>query len=592
MRHFFTTVFASMLGVIAAVLALFVLATLAVSAQLANLIEANDSFVETSESTTSVILELDLRAPRLDQAARSVLPSSGPASLVETLTALQRAASDPQVAGIFVRTGAGVTPSDAEEINRALTGISQAGKPVVAHIQTLTSGSTAPYFAVVGADEIWMHPSGWFAATGLQTQQIFLGDGLSRLGVEAQFLQLYEYKGAAEIFTRDVYSDAAREAITAWMESLHETAITHIANGRNLTPDQAAQLIEAGPYLATEALEIGLVDQLGQTETARATIVARHGPARVESLDTYARQVRAPEPGPVIALVNGQGSVVDGPAPRGLAAPQVIASDTLANAINAAAAATDVRAIVLRLDTGGGSATASDQIAAAILRARQAGTPVIVSFGSVAASGGYYIAAPSDYIIANAGTLTGSIGVISGKVAIGPALERAGITFDSVTVGGAFASAMSPDTPYTEAQRAAIEAWAQATYDDFTALVAEGRDLPLARVESLARGRVWTGAQALELGLIDEIGGYPEAIAAARRLAGISPDQSVTLRTYPAELTGLARLQAILNGSVQSAEALGSLAATLERPQVQALLRSSQLQNVPVSTQAAPPEPR
>ncbi len=590
MRHFLTTVFATMLGVIAALVVLVVLATMMISAQLANLVQDEDA--TTFNANDALVLELDLRLARLDQPTRSAFPSTGPASLIESVAALERAATDMHVAGVFVRAGEGVTPSDAEEINRALRAVSRAGKPVVAHIQTLSSASTAPYVAVSGAGEIWMHPSGWFAATGLQAEQMFLGDGLARVGAEAQFLQLYEYKGAAEIFTRSGFSEATREATQAWLTSLQETALTRIAIDREVTTDQARQLVEAGPYLATQARELGLVDQLGQAESARAALLARTAPARMETLDRYARQPPPPAPGPVIALIHGQGSVVDGPAPVGLAAPTVLASDTVAEAIDEAAATTDVRAIVLRLDTGGGSATASDQIAAAILRARQSGTPVIVSFGSVAASGGYYIAAPSDYIVANAGTLTGSIGVISGKIAVGRALEQAGITFDSVTVGGEFTGASSPASPYTDTQRAAIEAWAQASYADFTSLVAEGRDLPRARVETLARGRVWTGAQALELGLVDEIGGYSEAMAAARRLAGISPDQTVTVRRYPAELTGLARLQALLNGSVQSAEDLGTLTALLERPEVQAILRSSQLGDGPVRMQTAPLEPR
>ncbi len=591
MRQFITTILATMIGVVAAAILLVVLAGMVISAQLADLVRAQTDTPQSLDG--AVILEVDLRQPRLDQPSRSLLPSSNALSLIEIVETLGMAADDDKVAGVFVRTGDGVTPADAEDIHRALARISRAGKPVLAHIQSMTGGSTSGYLAVSGADDIWMHPGGWFAATGLRTEQVFLGDGLARAGADAQFLQLYEYKGAAEIFTRSGYSDEAREATAGWLGSLYETAIVQIAEDRSFSPDTAASLISAGPHLASEALESGLVDTLGHAEAAREAAVTLTAGGTVEPIADYARRNAAPTGGAVIALISGQGMVVDGPAPSGLASPTVLASDTMAAAIDEAAADPDVAAILIRLDTGGGSATASNQIAAAILRARQDGTPVVVSFGSVAASGGYYIAAPADHIVANAGSLTGSIGVISGKIAFGPALERYGITTDSVTVGGEFTGAMSPSEAYSETQRAAIEAWAEATYRDFTVLVAEGRDLPLSRVEDIARGRVWTGAQALELGLVDEIGGFHEAVASARRLARLSADERVELRAYPAPPTGLERVRAILSGGASTAESLETLSDVLARPEVQALLRESQRgSSAPVSLEAEPAAPR
>ncbi len=578
-----------MVGVVAGVVLLVLLAIMGLSALLADWVRDEAPGPDMSQSP--IILEIDLRSARLDQPAATALFRSGPISVIELVATIEAASRDSQVAGLFVRAGDGVTPADAEEIRRALLAFRQSGKTVTAHIQSLTSGSLSPYLAVSAADDIWMHPSGWFAATGLRTEQVFIGDGLTRLGADAQFLQLYEYKGAAEIFTRAGYSEATREATQAWMDSLYTTALTQIAEDRQMTADGASRLINAGPHLASAAVELGFIDGLRQAEDARLTALQATPRSRIQSIEDYAHRLGTPRAGTIIALITGQGPVVDGPAFTGLAAPQTVASDTMAAAIDAAAADSEVRAIVIRLDTGGGSATASDQIAAAILRARHGGIPVVVSLGSVAASGGYYIAAPADHITANAGSLTGSIGVISGKVAMGPALERAGIAFDSVTVGGEFTGAMSVDEGFTEAQRAAIATWAEATYSDFTALVAEGRDLPLSRVDALARGRVWTGAQALELGLIDEIGGFNDAVAAARRLARVSADETVVLRRYPAELDTLEQWRAILSGGMEVAHSLQIMSDLLARPEVQAVLRETQRSNAPIALEAPASEP-
>lgn len=588
MRQFWFSLLGAMLGVVLAMVLLAVLAGLVISAWLADF--AQDQAADARRADQAVVLDVDLRTARLDQAAFSPFPSAAPISLIELVTALDRAASDPNVASVFVRAGAGVTPADAEEIRAALQRVRQAGKPVIAHIQSFTGGSTAPYQAISAASEIWMHPSGWFAATGLQTEQVFFGEALARIGAEAQFLQLYEYKGAAEIFSRAGYSEAAREATQAWLDSLYATALTDIAEDRGFTVEDAGRLIGAGPYLASEARETGLVDQLGHAETARMRALAAAPQARIEAIDTYARARRPAQEGAVIALISGQGPVIDGTAPRRLGASAALASDDMSAAIDAAAADPAVRAILIRLDTGGGSATASDQIAAAILRARRAGAPVIVSMGSVAASGGYYIAALADHITANRGSLTGSIGVISGKIAVGGALERAGVTVDSVTVGGAFTGAMSLSERFTEPQQAALQAMAEATYADFTALVAEGRDLPLARVEDLARGRVWTGAQAVELGLVDETGGFLDAVNAARRLARLSPDEAVRLQPFPAPPRGLERLRAALGFGVESGEALATLSAVLNRPDVQAVLREMEQPAAPIVLEADTPD--
>ena len=590
MRQFWISFFGSMLGVVAAILATLLLVGFALSAWVASLLDQRMDAPSLGQAT--IVLDIDLRTARLDQPVRTGLPRAGALSLIELIQALEKAARDPDVAAVFVRAGSGVTPADAEEIRAALDHVQAAGKPVIAHVQSFVDDSVFAYMAVSGADEIWMNPAGWFAATGLRSERLFLGDALARLGAEAQFLQLYEYKGAAEILTRSGYSDAAREATQAWLDSLYTTAIASIAQGRSLSPAAAEQRISAGPYLAAATLEMGLVDQLGQLEEARRQLLTRIGQAEIQSAEVYARQRSALEDGPVIALITGQGPIIDGTSPRGFGAGEVIASDDFSAAIDTAASDPEVRALLIRLDTGGGSPTASAQIASAVLRARRYGKPVIISMGSVAASGGYYVAAPADQIIANAGTLTGSIGVLLGKVALGPALDRVGVTSDAVSAGGAFTGALSPFDGFTDAQQADIEAYAEATYQGFTRLVAEGRDLPLARVETLARGRVWSGDQAVQLGLVDSVGGFMAAVEAARHAAGVSADEAITLKPFPAAPNALDQLRLLLGASVEGGEAITALSELLARPEVQATLRELEGPRDLIALEAGDAEPR
>ena len=202
-----------------------------------------------------------------------------------------------------MRAGSGVTPADAEEVRSALALVQSAGKPVIAHIQSFVDGDLSAYLAVSGADEVWIHPGGWFAATGLRSERLFFGDALTRFGAEGQFLQLYEYKGAADIFTRSGFSDAGREAAQAWIDSLYATAIASIAEDQGLAPDVIEQRLRSGPFLAAAAVENGLVDRLGHAEDARRRTLSRFAPAKLTPLAAYARGRPRADEGPVIALI-------------------------------------------------------------------------------------------------------------------------------------------------------------------------------------------------------------------------------------------------------------------------------------------------
>ena len=282
----------------------------------------------------------------------------------------------------------------------------------------------------------------------------------------------------------------------------------------------------------------------------------------------------------VIALIEGQGAIVTGDADANpLGGDEMIGGDFTSEAILAAADDPNVRAIIIRVDSPGGSAIASDQIWHAINRAREAGKPVVVSMASLAASGGYYMAAPADYVLAHATTLTGSIGVLGGKIVLDETFGMVGLNVETLSVGGEYATAMSSQEAWSDSQRAAFRAQMANVYEDFTQRVADGRDLPLERVLEIARGRVWTGAQALDLGLVDEIGGFRDAVDAARELAGLAPEDEVRLRRFPRQRTPLEAFQELFGVSAESAETAARLNALMELPEVRAAIQARQEAN-------------
>lgn len=580
MKQFWMSFLGSVVGVLAALALGVVFLAFLIGGLISAALEAgqDDAAVR---STGAIVLELDLREPRLDQTEPGFLALGAPVSIVELTRTLERARTDPRVAGVFVRAAPmGLPPAQAEEIARLLARLSDAGKTVTAHAQGFESPSITGYFAVAGADSLWLQSSASFSAVGLSTETLFLGGLFERFGAQPQFVQFHEYKNAADVYTQTGYTDAHREATLSWLQSVFETALSQISARRGAEPDALTAQIVNGPYSAEQALELGLVDQLGHVAAAREAALAQAGDsARIVTVQDYALQSVRPSPAlsnpAVIALVGGQGQILTGDAAPGLGGGAAIGGDTLAQAIMDAANDPAVRAIVLRIDSPGGSAIASDQIWDAVMRARQAGKPVVASMGALAASGGYYIAAPADLIVANATTLTGSIGMLGGKIVLDGALAQVGLNLEPLAVGGEYALAYSAATPWSETQQAAYERLAEDVYDDFTARVAEGRDLPLARVETLARGRIWTGAQALDLGLVDRIGGLTDAIAAARELGGVGADETVTLRAYPAEPSVIEAIQALFGVSAETAETLAQIRVLMDTPQAQALMEAN-----------------
>jgi len=494
------------------------------------------SFVPSGETPQAreAVLEVDLRQMWPDQPAADPLSAAfSNGSFVEILLRLDAAIDDPGVKGVFVRAAEmNIGSSRAEELRAAFLRLREAGKFVVAHSQGFIASGPSAYRAISAADEIWLQPGSPFEAPGITFETMFLGGLMDRLKVTPEIEQFYEFKSAADVYKQEGYTPAAETAMRDLATSVWSHSVADIAADRKMQPEALRTLLEASPYDAARAVELKLADRLGYPDEAASAATDRVAEGRGHLVSIADYEPRAKSGKAVIAIIGGEGDIVTG---GGGAADlfsigtPMFASDRVAADILSAAKDKDINAIVFRVDSGGGSAIASDQIWSAVAKARAAGKKVVVSMGSAAASGGYYVAANADMIVATRSTITGSIGVFGGKFAIADALGEFGINPDSVSVGGEFASAYSTEK-LTPVQREKLVASLKGVYDRFTGLVAEGRGMPLAEVEKVARGRVWSGEDALRLGLVDRNGDLIVAIEQAAALAGFKPEDGYQLR--------------------------------------------------------------
>ena len=506
------------------------------------------------------VLELDLRvappeASSLDPL--TIITGGGrPLALREAVSALHRAAEDPRVAGLIARVQLpAAAAGPVQELREAVAAFT-AVKPSLAWAETYPG--TLSYYLASAFGEVWMQPSGTVGLIGFATNALFLRDALDKAGIEAQFVARGEYKSAANLFTQDRYTDAHREADTRLLESLRGQVWQAIADSRNVGQDALDGLADQAPLLRDIAVESGLIDRIGFRDEAYARIAELVGAKDIspESGDAdgddapsrlyLSRYARATGPGgparpsmpgrgpkSTIAVVTVAGPIVSGRGGSRLPFGSSNAGgDTIAAALREAAHDDSVSAIVLRVDSPGGSVTASETIWREVKKARERGKLVVASMGAVAASGGYYVSMGADAIVANPGTITGSIGVVTGKLVARDLKDRLGVGSDAVRTN-ANADAWSVNAPFTPEQHAQVEAEADLFYNDFVQRVAQGRHLSVEAVEAVARGRVWTGADALDHGLVDELGGLRAAVRRAKVLAGLDEDAKVRLVGYP-----------------------------------------------------------
>jgi protease-4 len=481
--------------------------------------------------------------PPLEEVASPRLPFTRPRapSLLDVLRTLDAAATDPRVAGVVLRfAGAPQGFAAAATLRRAVDALRAAGKPVVAYGERLQQ---AEYWVASGAERLWLPETGAIHLVGLRAESLFLSRVLERLALRPEVIRIGSHKSAGEMLTRQAMSPESREQVERYLDDLLDALVGAIAAGRRLAEVAVRGFVDRGPYRAPTACEVGLADACSypdQVEEALAELVpasaetpASGGSARGRLVDaaSYA-SLHAHDAGfapwlaerPRIAYL-----VAEGPIHRRGAGG--IAVDALGRALRALAEQRAVRAIVLRIDSPGGDALASDVLWRALQVAKR-DRPLVVSMGEVAGSGGYYAAVAADHILAEAPTLTGSIGVVGGKLDASRALERLGIDSDAVERGHR-AGLLSALRGFSAEERAAVRADMEAFYDVFVRRVEDGRGMARAAVESAAGGRIWSGARALSLGLVDALGGPLEAIREARARAGIAADERVALQVVP-----------------------------------------------------------
>jgi protease-4 len=543
--------------------------------------------LSSKEPTPShTVLELDLREGLTDQAPTNPFAvfGGGGLSTMQIVDTLAQAETDTKVKALLIRLPeAGVTPAAADEIRQAIRRFRRSGKVVIAHSQGFQPiGTTvSSYMLGASASELWMQNTAGFQLAGFSADSVFLGRAFEKYGVNAQFEQRYEYKNAVNEYTQSDFTAAHREAMTAWMTSIYDGALANAAQDRRQTPAQLKATIEAGPWSAAEALQRRLIDKIGQVEEAEAEVKRRAGRgAEIMAFQDYAASVgeRAGSGRDAIAIVGGEGAIVTGRSGGGspFGGGSSITSDDTAKAIYDAIEDKDVKAIVFRVSSPGGSPEASEQILAAVRAARAAGKPVVVSMGDYAASGGYWISSEASWIVAQPSTLTGSIGVFGGKFVLADALGRFGVDMRNLTIGGDYADAFSPSQEFTPTQRAAFAAQIDRTYEEFITRVSTGRRLPPARVREIARGRVWTGAQAHGIGLVDQLGGLEEAIAKAKALANISAETNVRFKRYPEAGSPFEALSKAFGVSGEAARVLVGIGGVMNDPQAEAAVRRIQ----------------
>jgi protease-4 len=512
-----------------------------------------------SWSASGGYLALNLHGEIPEQPAAE-LPSffeRRPTSIRVLVESLDRAATDPKVSSVVLRVSflSDVGWARVQELRDAIVRFRKSGKPAYAH---LAFCGNREYYLATACTKIYAVPTAIMDVTGLRTETTFFAGTLDKLGVQAQFEGVGKYKNAPNQFTEKGFTPPHREQMEALVDSVYAQYVAGLQSGRNKTAEQVQALVDGGPYDGQEALKAGLVDELVYEDQLRerlkdATALA---PAK------YARHARpfGIDTRPKIALVYAVGEIVIGESQDGALGGQVAGSDTVAAALREARRDDGVKAIVLRVDSPGGSGTASDVIWREVTLARKS-KPVIVSMGDLAASGGYYIAMGSDAIVAQPTTITGSIGVFGGKLTLRGLYDKVGLSKEVLT-RGQHADLFSDYRPWNDEERAKFRSMMTAFYQDFVTRAAEGRKKTYQEIDAVAQGRVWTGAEAVTHGLVDRLGGLDVALSLAKERARIAKDAEVNLVVLP-ERKSL--FETILERQEDGSDVLLALPADLRR---------------------------
>ncbi len=453
-------------------------------------------------------------------------------TFVGLLSEMRKAERDDRLAGVVLRIRKiDVGWAKAQELREAIEALSAAGRKTVAYVEHQSFAANIEYYIASAAEEIVLAPAARVPVIGLAVEYLFLGGLWDLFGIELEVERIGKYKSFADTFTRNDMSDAHREMANSLLDSIDGQFVAGIAKSRGVGEEFVRNAIDAAAMTPAEMQALSLIDGTGFEDEA----VRRIGPGEVIRGADYTRVNPASvgfEPVAKFALVYGSGAVVTGKGTASRSGAPVLASETVSRALRDAAADDEIAAIIFRIDSPGGSALASDIIWKATQSSERNGKALIVSFSDVAASGGYYVAAGADAIVASPATITGSIGV----VVLRPVLRG---LFDKLDIGiatlsrGRHADIASSANPLSEGSRERLAFEVRSIYDLFVERVSSGRDLTPERVHELGRGRVWTGEQAYASGLVDELGGLRAATRRAKEAAGLDPDADVALIPYP-----------------------------------------------------------
>ena len=457
-------------------------------------------------------------------------------SLVESL---QKAKRDDRIRSVLLMPSTLDLPywGKVQELRDAVLDFRESGKTVVAFLEY---GGDREYYLASAADRVFLMPTSPLDLTGIVSYELFLKGTLDKLGVFADFLGIGDYKTAPNQLTETGFTPAHREMAESLNRDMYGQLVRDLASSRKKTEDEMRALLDAGPFLPEEALRAGLVDALAYEDQLDDQVPELRGDnGRLRRVDGRDYQRVAADsvgfrPNARIAILYAVGTIVSGRSATDPVNGSLIGSDTLVEQIRRVRADTSIDAIVLRIDSPGGSSVASDVIwrELMITRDQQPARPLVASMSDLAASGGYYIAMPAQVIVAQPGTLTGSIGIYTGKYVLAGAMEKIGVTRETVK-SGANADIYSPFDPFTPPQRAKLDGVMRGYYEQFLTKAAASRQMTRERLEAVAGGRVWTGQQAREHGLVDALGGLDTAVRLAKERAGIAEDEDVELVVYP-----------------------------------------------------------
>jgi len=486
---------------------------------------------------------------------------------------LRKAKVDRRVATVLLKETGFTTPywGKIQEIRDAILDFKKSGKPIYAYLEY---GGDRDYYLATAADKVFMLPSSPLDLTGVATYELFFRGTLDKIGAYPDIHRIGDYKTAANTFTEKTMTRAHREMDESLNRALYDQIVAGIAAGRNKPDAEVRALIDDGPFLADQAKRLGLIDDVAYEDQVEEKLQPGSNKKRVngEEYATVATSSVGLDRGPRIAVIYASGAIVGGESGFDPLNGSVLGSDTLIEYIRQARRDSSIRAIVLRIDSPGGSAAASDAIWRELMIAKQerANRPIVASMSDLAASGGYYIAMPADAIVAQPATLTGSIGIFGGKFITGGAYEKLGMHIESTSIGK-HAEMNSPVRPYNESELKKITEQLDEFYQQFVERAAESRHSTPEKIDRLAQGRVWTGSQARENGLVDELGGLDQAIAVAKARANIDAGSSVEIVPFPGRKSFFQIMSEQLTRSEERSMAGFLAAANLSSAERQAL---------------------